>query len=242
MRCAYLFARKAGAARLGRMRPEPVDIAQTVVYGVAFGPKNSDRVARMDLNDLYASVGRLFDLLDERRIDYVLVGGIAMLSYVEGRNTQDIDLIVAEADLARLPELRVDERNERFARTWLGELRVDVLFAENEPFKTVRERHTTPVSFADRAVTGPTAIGLLLMKLYALPSLYRQGQFKKVRIYEGDVADLLELPAEVSAEIWQTLGQILMDGDVVELRRLVEDRESRSRARAERFDTDNDPR
>lgn len=215
---------------------EPVNIAETVVHGVVFDPKNSERLAAMDLNELYASVGRLFDLLDERRIDYVLVGGIAMLSYVEGRNTQDIDLIVAEADLERLPELRVDTRSEQFARSWLGDLRVDLLFAENEPFKTVRERYVTPIRFVDRDVAGPQPIGLLLMKLYDLPSLYRQRQFKKVRIYEGDVAGLLELPAEVSTEVWETLERIMLDSDVAELRQLVEDLEKRAKQRAKRFD------
>jgi hypothetical protein len=33
--------------------------------------------------------------------------------------------------------------------------------------------------------------GLILLKLYALPSLYRQGNFAKVGIYENDVATLL---------------------------------------------------
>jgi hypothetical protein len=46
------------------MRPTPVSIAETVVFGVAFDPKNGERVPRRDLNDLYSSVGRLFDLLD----------------------------------------------------------------------------------------------------------------------------------------------------------------------------------
>ncbi len=31
--------------------------------------------------------------LAERKIEYWLVGGVALLSYVDGRNTQDIDLI-----------------------------------------------------------------------------------------------------------------------------------------------------
>ncbi len=41
----------------------------------------------------------LFELFEERKISYVLVGGIAMLSYVHGRNTSDLDLIIALSDL-----------------------------------------------------------------------------------------------------------------------------------------------
>ena len=34
-------------------------------------------------------------LLRERQNEYVLVGGIGLLQYVAGRNTEDIDLIMA---------------------------------------------------------------------------------------------------------------------------------------------------
>ncbi len=90
----------------------PLGIAETVVYGVAFDLKNNERVTQMDLNELFSSVGKLFDLLEERKVDYVLIGGIAMLAYVEGRNTQDIDLILSRADLERLPELRIEESKQ----------------------------------------------------------------------------------------------------------------------------------
>jgi hypothetical protein len=46
---------------------------------------------------LYAATARLFDLLAERQVDFVLVGGLAMLQYVTGRNTSDIDLIIARS-------------------------------------------------------------------------------------------------------------------------------------------------
>ena len=49
----------------------------------------------MKADSLFTQVEQLFNLLDLRKVDYVLVGGIALLTYVEGRNTQDIDLIMA---------------------------------------------------------------------------------------------------------------------------------------------------
>lgn len=39
-------------------------------------------------------VVELFTLLQERETPYLLVGGIAMLRYIEGRNTEDIDLLI----------------------------------------------------------------------------------------------------------------------------------------------------
>ncbi|MGL4512156.1 MAG: hypothetical protein ACRCT8_03640 [Lacipirellulaceae bacterium] len=204
------------------MTPAPVNIAQTVVYGVAFDPKNSERVARMDLNQLFASVGRLFDLLETRGVDYTLVGGIAMRSYVEGRNTQDVDVVLSRGDLARLPELTVLDENNQFARAVLGDLTVDVLFAENEPFASVRREFTQPRPFAERTVRCATERGLILLKLFALPSLYRQGQLKKARLYESDVADLVEIGVNVTDDVWRRLEAILLTSDVAELRKIID--------------------
>lgn len=71
------------------MRASEIRIGKVIAHGVAFDLKNSSVVQAMDLNELLQSVSRLFELLDEREVDYMLVGGIAMLAYVQGRNTQD---------------------------------------------------------------------------------------------------------------------------------------------------------
>ncbi len=187
-----IAAVSAGLARYnGEMLAETVNIAQTIVFGVAFDPKNNDRVRNMDLNRLFASVGELFDLFAEREIEHVLVGGIAMLAYVEGRNTQDIDFIINAADLKKIPEIRIEEQNAEFARGWLGDLRMDFLFTKNKLFKLVLNKYSHRRKFADRMVPCATEDGLLLLKLFAIPSLYRQGLFPKVRIYEHDVAELI---------------------------------------------------
>lgn len=49
----------------------------------------------MNSDSLIQSVQDFFAVLEKRKIDYVLVGGIAILHYVEGRNTQDLDLLMA---------------------------------------------------------------------------------------------------------------------------------------------------
>jgi hypothetical protein len=46
-------------------------------------------------------------------------------------------------------------------------------------------------SFLEREIPTATADGLILLKLYALPSLYREGNFNRVGIYENDIAALL---------------------------------------------------
>jgi hypothetical protein len=81
-----------------------IDIGQVVRRAVVFNPKYAMEHP-VDERGLLRSVEQLFELLDERRIDYVLVNGIASLQYVEGRNTEDIDLIVAVSALRKLPEI-----------------------------------------------------------------------------------------------------------------------------------------
>ncbi len=217
------------------MDTRTVNIGQTIVHGVAFDPKNNDRVKQMDFNELVASVGHLFDLLEEREVPYVLVGGIAMLAYVEGRNTQDIDLILASSDLASLPEIALEDRNKEFARGRIGELQVDMLFTENNLFKLVAQQYATRLQFAEREIPCATQRGLILLKLFALPSLYRQGQFEKVEIYEHDVASLLRASKPETAPLLDALRPWLAASDLEEVKAIVADIEQRLAKSRDRF-------
>jgi hypothetical protein len=168
----------------------PVQISQVVRNAVQFNARRW-RSRPMSSDLMPQAVGDLFGLLDQRGIDYVLVGGIALLSYIEGRNTDDIDLIVAVASLDRLPEITLTSREMYFARGQFQGLQIDFLLTSNPLFEQVRRRHTTVQRFDERDVTTATVEGLLLLKLYALPSLYRAGNFARVGLYENDVATLL---------------------------------------------------
>ena len=53
-------------------------------------------------DDFFEIVETLFDTLTDREVNCLLVGGVALLSYVEGRNTQDIALILSRTDLEEL--------------------------------------------------------------------------------------------------------------------------------------------
>ena len=46
------------------------------------------------MDELLQTVNNLFALLHQRKMKYVLVGGIALLQYVQGRNTEDINFIL----------------------------------------------------------------------------------------------------------------------------------------------------
>lgn len=213
-----------------------VDIGQVIVHGVVFDPKNTQVWQKVDFaQNILQSVPKLFDLLEERGVEYVLVGGIAMLAYVEGRNTQDIDLIVASADVAKLPEIRIEDSNQEFARGWFGDLRVDYLFTKEKLFETIRKKYTTKKQFAERSVTCATVDGLLLMKLFALPDKYRRGHFDRVELYENDVRTLMRMFKPNMPPLLDELAKHMLPSDVDEIRQIVSDIEDRIARQSQRF-------
>jgi hypothetical protein len=203
-----------------------VHIGRTVRNAVAFNLYNWDQPP-MDIDSLLYSVERLFALLDERQIAYVLVGGIAMLGYVEGRNTEDIDLIMALSSLGRLPEIEVTGREEHFARAKFEDLRVDLLLADNPLFAAVQRDYAAVQQFAERPIVTATVEGLVLLKLYALPSLYRQGNFARVGLYENDIATLLYEYRPAVAPLLDELSPQLSESDMVEVRGILAEIEQR---------------
>ncbi|CAN5899915.1 hypothetical protein BH23ACT11_BH23ACT11_02590 [soil metagenome] len=169
----------------------PVHIGKVVRDAVLFDFKNSHEEL-LNAEQLPEAVDRLFALLDERRIDYLLVGGVALLQYVEGRNTEDVKLIMTSSGLEKLSEIDVSDRDPDFANGSFEALKIDLLLTNNPLFERVRRRYATIGRFVEREIPCATVEGLIILKLYALPSLYRQGDFAKVGLYENDVATLLQ--------------------------------------------------
>lgn len=181
----------------------------------------------MNADSLLTQVEQLFNLLDSRKVDYALVGGIALLTYVEGRNTQDIDLIMALPSLSKLPEIKIDSQDMYFARGKFGELQIDILLTKNPLFATVEKQYTTTKQFMDRTIRCATVEGLILLKLFALPSLYRQGSFERVGIYENDIATLVNAFDPNMDALFKELASYLNETDMAEARRIVTDIEAR---------------
>lgn len=190
----------------------------------------------MDNDALSEIVVRLFTLMNERGIDYVLVGGIAMLQYIEGRNTEDIDLILAADALENLPEISISGRDACFARGSIDGLKIDFRLTHNPLFEHIRCRHSTIHSFHEQDIPTATVEGLLLLKLYALPSLYRQGNFARVGLYENDIATLLHTYRPDPGLLFDELTPFVNTTDRGALREIVDE----IMARIERFDKGRD--
>lgn len=108
----------------------PVDIAR-VLRDARVGDLRTLNEERAPYDALTATTRKLFQDLAERGIDYMLVGGMALLQYVGGRNTRDIDLIIALPDLESLPGLTILSHDGDFARADYDGVQVDALLVTN---------------------------------------------------------------------------------------------------------------
>ena len=199
-----------------------VQIGDVIRNAVVFNVKNW-LGGTMNSDSLTQSVQDFFAILEERKIDYVLVGGIAILYYIEGRNTQDLDLLMAVSSLDKLPELHITSQDMYFARANYGELQIDLLLTQNPLFKKVHKEYSKVQKFLDRNIPLATVEGLLLLKLYALPSLYRQGNFARVGIYENDIATLLHYYQPDTDALLSEMSKYLTETDFEEITGVVSD-------------------
>ena len=203
-----------------------VQIGNVIRNAVVFNIKNW-LGGSMNSDSLIQSVQDLFSVLEQRKIDYVLVGGIALLHYVEGRNTQDLDLLMSLSSVEKLPELNISSQDTYFVRANYGKLEIDVLLTKNPLFKKVHSKYSKEQRFLDRNIPIATVDGLLLLKLYALPSLYRQGNFARVGIYENDIATLLHDYEPDVNTLLSELSNFLSESDLAEVKNILSDIQKR---------------
>lgn len=201
-------------------------IGSVLRNAVTFNFKNPVEVL-MRAELIPTQVEQFFSLFESRKIKCVLVNGIALLTYVEGRNTQDIDLIMTLPSLAKLPEIKIESQDMFFARGKFGELQIDILLTKNPLFAKVEKDYTTTKQFMDRKISCATVDGLILLKLFALPSLYRQGGFERVGIYENDIATLINAFNPKMQPLLKELSRHLNSDDMAEAQKIVSDIEAR---------------
>ena len=203
-----------------------VQIGNIIRNAIVFNAKNWPG-GKMNSDSLFQSVQDFFAVLEQRKIDYVLVGGIAILYYIEGRNTQDLDLLMALSSLKKLPELKVTEQDSNFVRANYNELQIDILLTQNPFFMKVHKEYSKVQKFVDRDVPLATVEGLVLLKLYALPSLYRQENFSRVGIYENDIATLIHDYQPVMPGLLKELSGFVDEPDFAEIKNIVADIQNR---------------
>src|SRR4051812_11086311 len=111
------------------------------------------------MNDIRSEVRALFAALHSAQVDYVLVGGVAMLSYVEVRNTQDVDVIIDPKELQKIDWQATIQDRDFGAANYHG-LRVDLLLTTNPLFAYVSQQQRTEISFDGNVVPCATREGM----------------------------------------------------------------------------------
>jgi hypothetical protein len=201
----------------------PLQIDEIIENGIVFNLRR-----KLPMYDIRATVRALFTDLRAVKVDYVLVGGVALLSYVPGRNTQDVDLIISPKQLSKLDWQATVQDND-FGKANYHGFQVDLLLTTNPLFAYVQRKERTTITFDDINVPCATREGLLLLKLYALPSLYRQGNLARAALYETDILMLRQDAMVDEEQLLAILSKHLALHDIDELRRIM--REQRERRR-----------
>ena len=75
--------------------------------------------------------------------------------------------------------------------------------------------------FIEREIPTATVEGLLLLKMYALPSLYRQGNFTRVALYENDLAMLIHDYHPDPDPLLAELSQYVSETDLIAVRDII---------------------
>ncbi len=203
--------------------PTLIDIPGVITRAKVAKWANQSVSEFMNYASLPDDIESFLSILDSQRIDCILVGGIALLHYVEGRNTDDLDIIIATDELNRIPEIVIDDSNDMFARCKYRQLQVDVLKSEQSFFAMVKSNHTQEAQFLGHNLKIATEHGLALLKLFALPSMYRQHNHSRVRLYEGDLASLLETGKTDKISLLNDLKNHLPANDLSELGKILDE-------------------
>lgn len=203
-----------------------IQIGNVIRNAVVFNIRNWSG-GMMNSDSLIQSVQDFFSVLEQRKINYVLFGGIAILYYIEGRNTQDLDLLMSLESLEKLPEIEISSRDQDIVRAGFKGLQIDVLLTRNPLFRMVKNEHSRLQKFLDRSISLATVEGLLLLKLYALPLLYRQGNFTRVGLYENDIATLLHYYKPDMAILLDKLAAYVNESDLAKIRGIIADIQNR---------------
>jgi hypothetical protein len=147
----------------------------------------------------------LFRALDEGRVNYSVVGGLAMNAYFANREVKDVDVLVSGSALKLIPELHIEEQTNFFVCAQYCQIRVVAYLTENPFFEEVRVEFETKVPIAEMEVAVATAEGLIALNLYAVHCLNRQREFYRIETYEVNIIALLTRCQPASLERVVTL-------------------------------------
>ena len=151
----------------------------------------------------------------------------------EARATDDYGAIGQRSDFESLSELSKISSDKNFGRYRHNATIVDALFVENPVFAHALHNYQANYVIAEKTIRSLTPSGIALLKLYALPSLYLQGQHVRVATYEQDLEVLFIVDPDITEDqLLKFLSKHLVRSQIAELKNTCEEiRQKLSRKR-----------
>jgi hypothetical protein len=213
----YPFIEPTFAARTHQLA-----ICQSIYDANAFNIRNWRDGFPVDYDMLPELVLKFLKLLEEKQVDFCIVGGIAYLAYIQDRNTKDLDILISAAGLEKIIDyVEVTNKDVNFTNARFEGMAIDFLKTSNAVFAYVKEHETTVYDYVEGKYPIATVNGLILMHFDAIIDLYQKGNFTKIVFYERDL-QVLTLNYDIDWEhIWKVSQNFFTGGQIDEFKKMV---------------------
>lgn len=203
-------------------RTHQLAICQSIYDANAFNIQNWKNGFPIDYDMLPELVIKFLNLLEEKQVDFAIVGGIAYLAYIQDRNTKDLDILISVKELDKIIDyVEVTNKDVNFTNALFEGMRVDFLKTSNSIFEYVKKHETTEYNFEEGLFPVATINGLILMRFDAIIDLYQKGNFNKIIFYERDL-QVLTLNYEIDWDhIWKISKKFFTNGQIAEFQKMV---------------------
>jgi hypothetical protein len=213
----YPFIEPTFAARTHQLA-----ICQSIYDANAFNSRNWRDGFPIDYDMLPELVLKFLKLLEEKDVDFCIVGGIAYLAYIEDRNTKNLDILISVQELDKIIDrITVTNKDVNFTNAEFEGLRIDFLKTSNAIFDYVKKHETTTYNYVEGMYPIATINGLILMRFDAIIDLYQKAKFQKIIFYERDLQVLtLNFPIDWD-HIWNISEKFFTVGQINEFKKMV---------------------
>ena len=213
----YPFIEPTFAARTHQLA-----ICQSIYDANAFNIRNWRDGFPIEYDMLAELVTKFLNLLEEKRVDFCIVGGIAYLAYIQDRNTKDLDILISVTELEKILDyVEITNKDVNFTNTKFEGMSIDFLKTSNSLFDYVKEHEVTTYDFIEGKYPVATVNGLVLMRFDAIIDLYQKGRFDKIDRYEWDLATLTRHYPIDWEHIWKVSQKFFTDGQINEFKKMV---------------------
>ncbi|MGI8787225.1 MAG: hypothetical protein ACR2HG_05630 [Pyrinomonadaceae bacterium] len=203
-------------------RTHQLAICQSIYDANAFNIRNWRDGFPIDYDMLPELVIKFLKLLEEKQVDFCIVGGIAYLAYIQDRNTKDLDILISVRELEKIiSRIEVISQDANFINAEFEGMRIDFLKTSNSLYDYVKKNETALYDFVEGKYPIATVAGLVLMRFEAIVDLYQKGNFNKIVRYESDL-QFLTMNYEIDWEhIWRVSQKFFTEGQISEFQKMI---------------------